>query len=101
MKNVNSMKAFKKLSYGDHGCLIYSDLDEYREIAIDYMIEGLLNNEMVVCVIDAYPRRLLIQDLQGNGIDVAHFVEIGQLCISNIKEIYHGNEGFSPDDTIE
>ncbi|WP_157047158.1 MEDS domain-containing protein [Alkaliphilus metalliredigens] len=41
---------FQGLSFGDHICLLYNDMDGYRKIAIDYITKGLSNNEKVICL---------------------------------------------------
>ncbi|MCR1897903.1 ATP-binding protein [Irregularibacter muris] len=98
---TKSTTKLNKLSKGDHACFLYNDLKEYRKFSVDFIIEGLLNNEMVHCTIEEYPKELLIQDLIDQNIDIEYFIDTGQLVISSIKDIYYGNQGFHPDDTIK
>jgi len=91
----------KRLGFGDHICFLYNCIDNYRDIATNYIIDGLKNNEKVICIIDEYPKELLISDLENRDIDPFEFIDLGQLVITTVRNTYNGEDGLNCDITIE
>lgn len=101
MDSIKESNDIKELGFGDHICYLYDDFDRYRKFSINYIIKGLLNNEKVLCVIDKYPKDILIEDLSNNNIDVECFIELGQLVIVSNRNVYSRNSGFEPAETMD
>ncbi len=89
-----------EMAHGDHTCLIYSTMDEYRNVACTYIRDGLEKDELILCVIDEYADTQLIDDLRALQIHVDEYLEKGQLILSSIKDTYRGTQQFKPDDTL-
>ncbi|QUH25026.1 MEDS domain-containing protein [Serpentinicella alkaliphila] len=85
---------YSSIGYGDHICLFYATIEDYKYVAINYIIDGLINNNKVVCVVHEYPKDLLIQDLIYKNIDANKFINVGQLEIFSINDKYLGENGF-------
>lgn len=97
---LQKKKRLSELEYGDHVCMLFDDIQDYKYIAINCAIDGLLNNEKVVLIIDEYYDELLIEDLRKENIDVERYIGLGQLVISNINNIYVDNNSFVPQKAI-
>lgn len=87
---VEGVNKFKELNFGDHICLLYSNKDEYRYIVINYILEGIYNNEKVICTLHEYPKEMLIQDLKDKDSHVDNFINSNKLIIRSINDIYSG-----------
>ncbi|AOY77024.1 ATP-binding protein [Clostridium formicaceticum] len=98
LKNTDKSQ---QLTFGDHACLLYSNMDDYRHIAVHYIIEGLIHDEKVLCIIDEYPKALLLEDLEKKNIDTHKSLASGQLIINNVKNVYQNPAGFNPYKTLE
>src|SRR5690554_6247812 len=88
MKSLVTVNNKMKLSYGDHACLLYNEFQEYRNTTIKFIIEGLKNNDKVICIIEDYPRELLVEDLMKEDINVEDFLKSNQLVITSVNKIY-------------
>ena len=86
---------------GDHTCLVYDTMEDYRYCAGQYILDGLIKDELIICVIDEYSEENLFADLKVLGVDVENYLEKGQLIISSIKNTYRGTNSFQPDDTLQ
>lgn len=100
MGALQQKKRLSELEFGDHVCMLFDNIEDYKYTAINFTIDGLLNNEKVVLIIDEYYDELLIEDLRKENIDVEQHIASGQLVISNINNIYVGNDGFVPREAI-
>lgn len=101
MGHLQQNKKLEKIGLGDHTCLLFDHMNQYREIATNFIIDGLLNNEKVLCVINEYPLYLLSEDLKSKNIDVEYFIENGQLIITSNEKVYYSSNSFNPITTIE
>jgi len=93
-------KNIQQLCFGNHSCLLYDALDFYRKIAISYVKYGLLNDELVFCILDEYAEDMFFDDLFQEGIDCCEYINKGQLNVSSIKNTYRGAHEFNPDNTL-
>lgn len=100
MGDSQRKKRISELEYGDHICMLFDDIQDYKYTAINYIIDGLLNNEKVIFVIDEYNEELLMEDLKKENIGVEQYIVSGQLIISNINNIYVSSNGFVPREAI-
>ena len=101
MNIIKNRSILEKLDYGDHICYLYDDFYDYREVAINYILDGLSNNEKLLCVVSDYSKELLIQDLQNNNCDTNYLIKTGQLVITSNKNVYSKSEDFQVHGTIE
>lgn len=90
----------EKLSYGDHICFMFNNIQEYRDVAVKFIADGLLKNEKVLFVIDEYPVELLEKDLREKDLAMDMFVSTGQLVISSNKNMYSPDFEFDPKESI-
>jgi len=65
----------------DHACLIYESESEWRDNVIPFIITGLKQGEKCVYGLNHRSRQYIIDCLQEEGINVAAYVESGQLLI--------------------
>lgn len=94
-KNIN------KLRTSDHICMLFDNIDCYREIATDFIVEGLLNKERVLCIVSEYSLPMIQQDLKSKDIDMKYFIDKKQLVINNTNNVYNANDSFNPKEAIE
>lgn len=100
MKTTRDCTKGHQLALGDHACLLYSNIEEYRDIATKYIVEGIYNFQKVICVIHEYEKRLLVKDLLALGIKVDDLINAGQLIITNTRNVYDINRRFDPKASI-
>ncbi|WP_022669070.1 PAS domain S-box protein [Desulfospira joergensenii] len=96
----NSFSKISNCSH-PHACIIYDNLDAYRQIASRYILEGLNANEKCIMAIDKYNERMIEADFADTEVDFPACIENGKLTIINVQESYSGNGGFDPDETIK
>lgn len=101
MNNIRLLEDIKGINFKDHGCLLYDSIDEYRNVAITYIVQGLKNMEKVICLIDEYLKEDLTKDLQSTGINIDKYLKNGQLILNNIRDIYRSSEELLARDTIK
>ncbi len=89
------------LNFGDHTAFLFDQFNDYRLIATDYILRGLLNNEYVICVVDEYFEELIIKDLCQHHIDAKEYIQNGQLFLSCLKNTYRGAGEFQPSLTLD
>lgn len=100
MNILSPAKSLEKLSYGDHICFMFNNIQEYRDVAAKFISDGLSKNEKVIFVMDEYPLELLMKDLRDKGIEVGTFISTGQLIISDNGRQYSPNFEFNPEKSI-
>jgi signal transduction histidine kinase/CheY-like chemotaxis protein len=88
------------LQHGSHTCFVYDTMEDYQYVATNYAKDGLLADELVICVLDEYPRDTFIEDLKNLDLDVDKFIESGSLIISSLRSAYRGGSEFVPDNSI-
>lgn len=93
-------KKLSQLEYGDHICMIFDNMQDYKCNVINFIIDGLLNNEKVIFINDEYNEELLIEDLKKENIEVKQYIFSGQLIISNVRNMYFYNNDFIPKEAI-
>lgn len=90
-----------KLSSNEHICMLFDNIDYYREIATDFIIDGLANDEKVLYIVSEYSAPMIQQDLKSKDIDMQYFINKGQLTISNSNNVYNVNDSFNPKKAVE
>ncbi|ACV68221.1 MEDS domain-containing protein [Desulfohalobium retbaense] len=85
----------------NHLCLIYDSLNAYREVASEFIANGLNNNEKCIIVIDRYNTKMLERDLAKKNIDLIQYMDTGQISVLNVEDHYCEDDSFDPEKTIQ
>jgi PAS domain S-box-containing protein len=83
-----------------HYCLIYDDMAHYRKAAIQFIQQGLENNEKCVMATDAYGHDSIVADFEEKGLKAGEYIENGRLVLLDVTESYSAGSGLDPDNTV-
>ncbi len=86
---------------GDHYCGIYCTDEERHALNIDFVREGILRNEKMLCLVDLQTAAKLKDVLAKAEIAVETLLDTGQLVILTGKDFYLRNGQFEPESMLE
>ncbi|MBM9603663.1 PAS domain S-box protein [Desulfopila inferna] len=90
-------KAFPLLDKShSHACIIFDNFAHFRQVAAQYILDGLLDREKCFMAVDTYQKSYIAEDFLSLGYDVEDFISIGSLSIVDVKESYFEKDGFNP-----
>lgn len=96
MLHKHPQKTLENLKPGDHLCCIYTTDEEHRAVTTPFLRQGLEGNEKVVYIIDARTAETILDYLREDGLDVAPYLERGQLNILSQDDAYTKHGVFDP-----
>ncbi|MDD2853471.1 MAG: MEDS domain-containing protein [Desulfuromonadaceae bacterium] len=91
------VSAIEKIGVHDHLCLIYETREEQISAVTPYMKIGLERGEKCLYVVDDNTAAIVIDAMNGAGIDVETVIESGQLAIVSKQDSYLKQGYFDPD----
>lgn len=89
-----------KINQCDHLCSFYENKEEQFQVVIPFLVEGLEKKEKCLYLGDETTLAEIKAGLVLHGIDVNHFMEIGQLSFMTANESYLRPGKFSLDSMI-
>ena len=100
MPDPYPLQMLADLDPGDHLCQLYGSEREHRAVLVPFLRRGLMVNEKVVHLADVGPPELILSYLQYDGVDVAPYLDRGQLSVRTTEETYLRQGFFDPEETI-
>lgn len=101
MLSVNDVyKELEKIKPHDHCCLIYESEEEWRDIAIPFITQGLMNGDKCVYVLNEREENYIIECLASEGIDVFELIKSGQLLFLQPRDILRENASDDIDQVV-
>jgi hypothetical protein len=91
MKVENAVEWLSHSKYGEHNMLVYSSLDEFREIYSDYCRIALQNNE-VVLLISHYETINAVREALSREINVSKYEVEGTLVIVDTEKAFQKSD---------
>jgi PAS domain S-box-containing protein len=88
MRSSEYRDKIRQLKVHDHACMVYSTKDEWRNIVVSFIIDGLRNNEKCGYILDSNTADEINDQLTAEGIDTASFRKSGQLFFIPYTKLY-------------
>jgi len=95
------MTSLEELKVGDHVCCLYESEEEFSEVIIPFVKNGLVKGEKIFYLADSNTAERVLDLLRKEGLDVEIYLTSGQLKFLTAKEIYSYDGFFDPDKMIE
>lgn len=95
MSKYKPQTFIKKIKSGDHALILQEDDVKARDLRLEFIQDGLENNEHCIYVTAQHDAALFEGKLQERGVDVAKFKESGHLIIVTIQDPFVQKEGFT------
>ncbi len=93
------LSSIKELKNGDHLCMIYEDRDQQFASLVPFLKEGLIKNELCICIAEENGVSDIKNALEKNGVEVETFLASKQLRIIDMTQASR-NGIFDPDAMI-
>ncbi|MFH1153009.1 MAG: MEDS domain-containing protein [Pseudomonadota bacterium] len=84
-----------------HACMIFDDIDCYRRIASEFVLEGLNENEKCIMVTGSYKQTMIAEDFAEAGVTLNDYLGNGKLSIIDADEFPSENRRFEPERVID
>ncbi len=97
MQTLREPDFIEDLRPGDHLCCLYNSEEEHRIVLAPFLREGLKRREKVLYIVDAHTAETILDYLRNDGLDLAHYLQQGQLTILTQDDAYTQNGVFDPD----
>lgn len=97
----NIYMELNKIATHEHGCIVYETEEEWQEVIIPYIVQGLRNGEKCVYVLNQRSENYLCECLEAEGINVTEAVSSGQLLIIQTADVFGGNMPNNNDQIIK
>jgi hypothetical protein len=85
---------------GTHTCLLFDSLEDYKNQADKYILDGLKNNKKCICALEEYPISELKTRLKAWGMDVHALEKNGRMTLKTSRNSYCPGQKFDPEKTI-
>jgi hypothetical protein len=82
---------------GDHACGFYSDDEDQRAVALEFVRGALERREKLLYIVNLTSAAELLRQLREGGVDADALVKSGQLVILTAKDAYLKGGEFDPD----
>jgi signal transduction histidine kinase len=89
-----------RLQAGDHLCCLYASEDEHRALLSPFMRQGLERHEKVLYIVDDHTAGQILAYLDADGVEVAPYLQRGQLTILSSDKAYMSAGRFEPERMI-
>jgi signal transduction histidine kinase len=89
-----------RLQAGDHLCCLYASEEEHRALLSPFMRQGLERHEKVLYIVDDHTAGQILAYLSADGVEVAQYLQRGQLTILSSDNAYMPSGRFEPERMI-
>jgi len=89
-----------RLQAGDHLCCLYASEDEHRALLSPFLRQGLERHEKVLYIVDDHTAGQILAYLDADGVEVAPYLQRGQLTILSSDKAYMSAGRFEPERMI-
>lgn len=96
MRPTFFFRSIYDLRPGSHLCCLYETEEEHRALLAPYMRQGLERGEKVLYIVDSHDPELLLDYLIADGVNVAPYLDRGQLSILTPEATYLKGGEFDP-----
>jgi hypothetical protein len=96
MSQASAAVDIQGMKVGDHCCGFYRTEAEHRELAVEFIRQGVARGEKIFYIITVRTAAALKAMLAEGGLDVTALVASGQLVILTAKEAYLKEGDFDP-----